>query len=195
MEKQPTYKAIIFDLGKVIWDYSFDLCFWNWGKAAGLDRTVVRKRFSFDETYGRFSEGQISEREYHAHVCELIGYKLTWEEFGQGWNSIYLDVFPGINRTLETLKKNYRLVALTNTNITHARRWREKFDDTVAHFEKIFCSFEIGARKPEKRAYDLVLNYLHIAPSEALFLDDKVGNVIGAEDAGIKGIRSEERRV
>jgi glucose-1-phosphatase len=182
------YKALIFDLGKVIFDYSFDLCFWNWGKFAGLERDVVRKRFEFDEAYGLFSKGDLTETEYAAHVSKLIGYELSQEQFETGWNSIYLDYFPGIVKLLRAVKKNYRIVCLSNTNVTHARVWRTKYEEAIVEFEKVFCSFEMRTRKPEAKAYTLVLDYLRLPAGEVIFLDDKPGNIIGASDVGIKGI-------
>ncbi|HLG04291.1 MAG TPA: HAD family phosphatase [Bacteroidia bacterium] len=182
------YKALIFDLGKVIFDYSFDLAFSSWGKTGGLDREVVRKRFAFDETYGRFSKGEVTPQEYCAHVSELTGIPLSQEEFEQGWNSIYLDIFPGINQLLKSLLKKYRLVSLTNTNSVHAKAWSVLYEEQLALFERIFCSFEIGTRKPEKMAYNIVLEYLRLPAEETLMLDDKPGNIMGAAGAGIKGI-------
>jgi putative hydrolase of the HAD superfamily len=182
------YKALIFDLGKVIFEVSFEMAYAYWGKTAGLDSETIRKRFHFDLQYDLFSENKITPEEYAKHVSELIGVQLSQEDFETGWNSIYLDAFPGIGNTLTKLKKNYRLVALTNTNIVHARVWPEKYANELQHFEKIFSSHETGTRKPEKKSYSVVLDYLKLAPGEVIFLDDTVPNVIGAEAAGIKGI-------
>ena len=182
------YKALIFDLGKVIFEVSFEMAYAYWGKVGGLDSETVRKRFHFDLQYDLFSENKISAGEYAKHVAELIEIPLSQEDFETGWNRIYLDAFPGIEKTLVKLKKNYRLVALTNTNSVHARVWPGKYADVLQHFEKIFSSHETGLRKPEKKAYTMVLDYLGLTAGEVIFLDDTIPNIIGAEEAGIKGI-------
>src|ERR1043166_737323 len=110
------YKALIFDLGKVIFEVSFEMAYAYWGKTAGLDSETIRKRFHFDLHYDLFSENKITPEEYAKHVSELIGVQLSQEDFETGWNRIYLDAFPGIGKTLAKLKAKYRLVALTNTN-------------------------------------------------------------------------------
>jgi epoxide hydrolase-like predicted phosphatase len=182
------YKALVFDLGKVIFEVTFEMAYAYWGNCAKIDSETIRKRFHFDLEYDLFSENKLSAEEYARHVSELIGVDLSQEDFETGWNRIYLDPFPGIEKTLVKLKKNYRLVALTNTNAVHARVWPEKYANELQHFEKIFSSHEMGTRKPEKKAYTMVLDYLQLAPSEVIFLDDTIPNVIGAEAAGIKGI-------
>jgi putative hydrolase of the HAD superfamily len=183
-----TYKALIFDLGKVIFEVTFEMAYAYWGSLAKLDSETVRKRFRFDEAYDLFSANELTEEEYAKHVSGLIGIELTVEDFAMGWNRIYLDAFPGIEKTLIKLKENYRLVALTNTNATHTRVWPAKYADALQHFEKIFSSHEIGIIKPETKSFTIVLDYLQLSPGETIFLDDTVANVIGAEQLGIKGI-------
>jgi epoxide hydrolase-like predicted phosphatase len=182
------YKALIFDLGKVIFEVTFEMAYTHWGKIGKLDSQEVRSRFRFDEAYDLFSENKMSSEDYAKHVSEMIEVKLTQEEFETGWNKIYLDEFPGIGKTLLELKKKYRLVALTNTNAVHAKVWPSKYADVLQHFEKIFSSHEMGTRKPEAKAYRLVLDYLQMLPEETIFLDDTISNIVGADDIGIKGI-------
>src|SRR6185503_4875821 len=106
------YKALIFDLGKVIFEVTFEMAYAYWGSLTKIDSEVIRKRFHFDEAYDLFSENKLTEEEYAKHVSGLIGIDLTVEQFSIGWNRIYLDEFPGIGKTLLKLKENYRLVAL-----------------------------------------------------------------------------------
>lgn len=182
------YKALIFDLGKVIFEVTFEMAYAYWGSLAKIDSETVRKRFRFDEAYDLFSENKMTEDEYARHVSGLIQIELTTEQFATGWNKIYLDEFPGIGKTLEKLKKNYRIVALTNTNPTHARVWPGKYADVLQHFEKIFSSHEMKTRKPEELAYRMVLDYLRLPAEETIFLDDTIENIVGADKLGIKGI-------
>lgn len=182
------YKALIFDLGKVIFEVTFEMAYAYWGSLAKTDSEIVRKRFRFDEAYDLFSANKLTEEEYAKHVSGLIQIELSVEQFATGWNKIYLDEFPGIGKTLKKLKENYRLVALTNTNATHARVWPEKYADLLQHFEKIFSSHEMGVIKPEPKSFTIVLDYLQLSPGETIFLDDTAANITGAEQLGIKGI-------
>ncbi len=103
-------------------------------------------------------------------------------------NDLYLVTYNDINNLLTTLKSNYKLVALTNTNAIHNKVWRVKYADSLLHFEKIFCSHEIGTRKPEKKSFKIVLDYLQCKPSQIVFLDDNADNIRGADELGIATI-------
>ncbi len=115
----------------------------------------------------------------------MFGAQLSDEDFDQGWNCIYLDVITGIELVLTELRKHVRLVVLTNTNGIHAPEWRARYSDVLTYFEKVFASHEIGARKPEPEAFQIVLDYLNVDPGKVVFFDDTPKNVQGAQAIGI----------
>jgi HAD superfamily hydrolase (TIGR01509 family) len=58
----------------------------------------------------------------------------------------------------------------------------------ICHFEKVFSSHEIHARKPEYEAYEIVLKYLGLEPEDVIFLDDNPEYVRAASRMNITGI-------
>lgn len=186
MEKQ--LQAIIFDLGKVVFDLSFDRVFQFWATASGKSFDHIKNRFRFDELSDQFERGDISAEQFRSEVSNRIEVKLSDEEFDKGWCDLYLDAYNGIDNLLAGLQKNFRLVALTNTNSIHEHVWKVKYAGTLHYFEKIFSSHEIRTRKPESKAYQVVLDYLHLKPQQTIFLDDNIDNIKGAEQLGIATI-------
>lgn len=182
-------KAIIFDLGKVIIDISFDRTREYWADASGLTFADVKERFLLDEVHDRFERNQISEAEFRDHVREQLGVSLSDEIINAGWNDLLLNIYDGVEELLSTLSKEYRLVILSNTNIIHERAWMQSAASALQYFEKIFCSNHIGARKPEPAAYQAVLDYLALPASETLFLDDRIENIEAARKMGIHAIQ------
>lgn len=185
---QSIYKGIIFDLGKVIFDYSFSRAYQFWATVSGKHLDDIKNKFLFDETFERFERGEISIEQFRATISKRLELNVTDEDFDNGWCKTFLDCYDGTNQLLADLKKHYRLVALTNTNILHERIWKEKFADTLTNFEKIFCSHLIGTRKPEEQSYKIVLEYLQLEPSETIFIDDNINNINGAKKLGITTI-------
>jgi len=182
------YRAIIFDLGNVVFNCSFDSVFNYWAKVSKYDESEIKKKFIFDERCHQFEKGEIEPTAFRKYISNKLGLKISNGEFDNGWNRIYLDLVPGIYQLLKDLKPNYGLVALTNTNEIHARKWKIKYTSVLSYFEKIFCSHEIRARKPEQKAYETVLNYLKLNSNGSIFLDDNSEFVKGASDIGIKSI-------
>lgn len=89
---------------------------------------------------------------------------------------------------LDGLKKHYRLVALTNTNIIHEKVWKPRFSEIMTSFEKVYSSPHMGCRKPDAEIYGMVLEDLGINASEALFMDDNKDNIDGARKVGIESV-------
>jgi putative hydrolase of the HAD superfamily len=183
-----TYEALIFDLGKVVFDLSFDQVFYHWATASGQEAAAIKSRFQFDELFDAFERDDVSADAFRTEVSRRLGFQLTDQAFDEGWCALYLDPYEGVNEVLSNLKNQYRLVALTNTNSIHAQVWKPKYQESLAHFDKVFSSHELGARKPEKQAYQSVLNYLGTKPERAIFLDDSPVNIEGAAQLGIKAI-------
>jgi epoxide hydrolase-like predicted phosphatase len=181
------HKTIIFDLGNVVFDISFESMYEYWARSLGCDERFVREKVYFDEEYKRFERGEISAEYYSNYIREKLEYRLTEEDFLVGWNSIYRESIPGIENLLKRLKEEgIQLSCLTNTNILHAEVWREVYRSQLEYFDMIFCSFEIGARKPERKVYETVLNSIGVEPECVLFIDDKEENVLGASDVGME---------
>lgn len=183
-----TYEALIFDLGKVVFDLSFDRIFHFWAVASGQKADAIKGKFQVDEFFDEFEKGNVSNEAFRAEVSKCLNLTLANEVFDEGWCSLYLDVYEGIDKLLSSLKKQYRLVALTNTNSIHERVWKIKYQESLSHFEKVFSSHDLRTRKPEKQAYLTVLDYLAIEPPRIVFLDDSYANAAGATQLGIKAI-------
>lgn len=183
-----TYKALIFDLGKVVFDLSFDNVFQFWASASGQQADAITGKFQFDDLFDEFERDEVSAKEFRSELSRRLGLKLTDNVFDAGWCSLYLATYAGIDELLSSLKEQYQLVALTNTNSIHAQVWKVKYRETLSHFDKVFCSHELQTRKPEKQAYQSVLSYLGTSPQQTIFLDDSRVNIVGAAALGIQTI-------
>lgn len=91
-------KAIVFDLGKVVFDISFDKVFQHWTRASGKDFSEIKKRFTFNEIFDNFEKDIISADEFRNKISKELNFKISDEEFDKGWCALYLDVYPGIDK-------------------------------------------------------------------------------------------------
>ncbi len=186
--KSSCLKAVIFDLGNVVIKIDFNRMFPHWSEASGMNISDLKSRFSFDETYNKFEKNEISPDTYRAYALDMMGIKISPDEFDRGFSDIYVEIVPGIEDILKKLLTETRIVALTNTNKIHALKWKAQFASILNYFEKIFCSHELQARKPESKAYLKALDYLVLNPKQVLFIDDNNENVQGAKMVGIQGL-------
>ena len=186
--KRVMYKALIFDLGNVIFQYTFETMFEIWARLYNVPIDKIRKQFKLDDMFEKFERGDISPNQFRTHISTELGFELTEHNFELGWNAIYLDKVNGIDQLLIELKKDYSLVALTNTNVIHSKIWPHKYSTTLQHFENVFSSCEHRARKPEPKAFEIVLSYLNVAPDQTIFLDDNMKYVETAKKIGMQAI-------
>ncbi|MFQ5752824.1 MAG: hypothetical protein ACE5HI_12580, partial [bacterium] len=62
------YKALIFDLGNVIFNVSFDGVFHYWAKVSKRDFNDIKRKFEFDTMLEQFERGEITPESYRSHV-------------------------------------------------------------------------------------------------------------------------------
>jgi len=183
-------KAVVFDLGNVVFHCHFEAVVDHWAEAAKLTRAQVLAGLEAygDEFHECFERGEMEAEEFYAHLSKAIGCALPHEEFETGWNNIYGAPCEGVADLILSLKKNYRVLALTNTNAVHAKVWPQRYEKELAGFERIFSSHEMRLRKPEPAIYARVLEYLQLRGEQVLFLDDREENIAGAARAGMRCI-------
>ena len=117
------YDAILFDLGQVIMRIDFNRVMERWAEYAGCDASQLHQRFSLDEPYMKHEVGLISHTEYFDSLRRSLQIDLTDDQFLDGWNRIFIEEMPGIDRLLSQLKHQVPVYAFSNTNLAHQAIW------------------------------------------------------------------------
>ncbi|NMB56748.1 HAD-IA family hydrolase [Candidatus Beckwithbacteria bacterium] len=81
----------------------------------------------------------------------------------------------------------YQLAMINNGTYVIFKKWIKKFT-LDKYFSLLLNSAQIGVRKPDKEIFLLACQKLEANPDECLFIDDSEKNVVGAQQAGLKGI-------
>lgn len=180
---------LLFDLGNVIIRYSLDKTFEYWAGLCGLKLELVRERFfeSLEDFYW-FERGDISDTRYFKLLNKLLGCQITEKDFVDGFNTMFIGLTDGIDELLARLKARYTLAALSNTNRVHERFFTQAYSKVLIHFDKLFLSHKIHARKPEPEAFQVVMSYYNLSPDKVIFLDDSADNIEAAARIGIKTV-------
>ena len=181
---------VIFDFGNVLiyWDPS----------------AVLVPRYS-QRTIDQFLDNDISGF-YDANDMmdggETAETAIDWmrETHGDKWADIlryYIDNFrdsltgivPGARVLVNDLKAaGIGVWGLSNWEKELFHIAEEQCDIIRALDGKLVSGF-VKLRKPHKEIYDAALKQFGITPDGALFIDDKAMNIVGANAAGIRGVR------
>lgn len=186
----PKVQALLFDLGGVVVSIDFRRAFQSWANAAGTDPGRIAARFAFDAAYEAHERGEIGAGEYFASLRSRLGIDLPDDAMREGWNAIFLDPVPGMADLLRSLSAQLPLSLFSNTNRTHHDFWRLRYEALLEPFTALYCSHELGRRKPDTEAFRTVAARIGRTPEEIAFFDDLEENVSGAQATGMRAFRA-----
>ena len=185
---QQTPRALLFDLGGVIMTLDWDRAFSHWATRSGVAAERLRSRYTFDAPYERHERGEIDEREYYASLRASLGIDLDDDAWATGWGAIFGGEISPTVELIERVKDRVPVYAFSNSNVAHQRVWSERFALALGHFRKVFVSSSLGARKPERAAFEMIGREIGVPLGDILFFDDTLENVEGARAAGLQAV-------
>jgi HAD superfamily hydrolase (TIGR01509 family) len=88
---------------------------------------------------------------------------------------------------LDRLADDYDAVLLSNVSYSRFDELEERYLKMMK-VKSIYTSCSLKMRKPQPGIYEYVLSKNKVKPKEALFVDNQIENVIGAEKVGITSV-------
>lgn len=180
--------TIIFDLGNVLIDwnprYVYRHIFDNDEKIDWFFATICTNEWNEMQDAGRSlqeatEELVVKHPEYEKEVRAFYG---RWEEMLGGAIQETVEIFQSLKR-----QNKFRFYALTNWSAETFPVALQRYD-FLKWFDGIVMSGEERTRKPFPDIYRILLNRYQVDPSRAIFIDDSLRNIKGAEVVGINGI-------
>jgi epoxide hydrolase-like predicted phosphatase len=191
----PPVRAVIFDFGGVFIDSPFTALV-EAASAQGLDPAVALEVVfgpydrDTDHPWHRLERGEIDLAAARSEIVAL-GVERTGREIepfdllaALAGGGIRTEV---VERCRDLRAGGRRTGLLTNNAAEFEEFWTpllplgELFDDVVD-------SSAVGLRKPDPRIYHLALERLGVTADETVFIDDALGNVVGARAVGIRAV-------
>ena len=187
-------KNIIFDLGGVLLNLNLNACIKAF-HALGFKQNIMdREQIFSHKIFSRFQNGDLNVEEFYSHLREIIGNpNVSDEKLKEAWNKMVEDIPAQNVAVLQKLKVNFNIYLFSNTNPIHVDKIENEFYQTYGFsfaslFTKVYYSHEIFNSKPRVSSYLKVVKDAGINASETLFVDDLEKNIIGAQNAGLKGL-------
>lgn len=173
-------RAVLLDLGGVVLGINVARVFRTWATRAGVAADYFERRWVMDEAYELHEVGAIDFAEYARRQGKYFGIDMPLTDWQDGWNAIWTEPYAEVVELLPRLAQRYDLFAFSNTNAVHAESFYSRYPKALAHFDRMFLSHEVGARKPNPAAFVQVCDQMNTHPREVLFIDDSAANVEGA---------------
>lgn len=180
------YSVIVFDLGMVLIPFDYEIAKNRLNKIEEkLGDNFLRFYKSNYELHRNFERGDISEDEFLFPILNSLGNKIDKKTFCDIFSKIFT-VNEDVTELLPELKKNYKLVLLSNTNSIHYEYGYKNYY-FLKHFDKLILSHEARAVKPEEKIYRTVEAFTNKPSNEHFFIDDIEEYVNGAKRCGWNG--------
>ena len=183
-------QAIIFDIGGVLSIYYDFETYFKWEQQLGLPKGELLKIIYDNPVSRQATLGKATVTD----VWEEAGKQLNMpsdelqklrEDIWNGyrWNTELLDF-------IRSLKPNYKTGILSDA-------WadaRESMGDVISEdlFDAIVFSAEEGVQKPDPVLFQRAIERLGVKAEEAILLDDREGNIQGAQEFGMHGVHFTE---
>ncbi len=148
----------------------------------------LKEAFRFDEAYQRHERGELSASDYFAHLATVLELSSDPALVAESWNAVFVGEVTDTLAMIAAARADFRCFALTNTNAAHQAAWVSRFPRVVGSFDGIFCSHEIGVRKPDRAAFEYVSRRTGVPLDAIVFFDDLLENVASARAAGLRAV-------
>jgi putative hydrolase of the HAD superfamily len=184
--------ALIFDFGNVVAHFDYRKACDHYGRRLGISADAFLERVrtaGFSELVKEYESGRIESTEFSSRVCALAGLDISHTEFAAAWADIFWLNEPIADLVAALRSLGYTLVLGSNTNDLHAAQFRGQFAETLAHFDTLVLSYEIGHIKPSADFYHACVRAAGAEPGSCIFIDDLAENVEGARAAGLRAVQ------
>jgi len=183
-------KNIVFDLGRVIynyWPYEYLL---NLGydekQADQLMKCIFDSSIWLDIDRGLYSVKDGIEKMCADFPAQAENIRRVLED---GWVDKVLTLMPqSLDFFYEIKNRGYKTYILSNFSADSFAHIRERDAFFFHETDGIVVSAYEKYIKPEPEIYRCLLNRYAILPEETLFIDDNAENIIAAKAMGINGI-------
>jgi putative hydrolase of the HAD superfamily len=193
MKSQKKIKNIIFDLGGVVLNINYKLTAEAFKELGIKNFDAVYSQAKQNNVFDSFETGALSATKFRSYLKQFIP-NTSDAELDLAWNKMLLDLPIARVELLKSLKDNYRIFLLSNTNEIHVQQFSTYVNEVYGEglfenlFENHYYSNEIELRKPTKEAFEYVVNQNSLKAKETLFIDDSIQHIEGAKQIGLNTI-------
>ena len=189
MKEKKTIKTIIFDLGGVLIDWNPEYLYLDIFEGDRVKMNAFFEHVCTMDWNENQDAGYPLAQATEDKIALFPEYETLIRIYYGRWEEMLGEAISGSVQVLKKLIDNpqFRVVALTNWSAETFPVALKRFD-FLHWFEGIVVSGTERTRKPYSEIYQITLDRFNIAASEALFIDDNLRNIKGAEALGLNVI-------
>lgn len=147
-------------------------------------RESVAQQFQTNAIFRAYEVGACTDASFLEELQRVFSLSGDPSELSALWQGWVKAPFPGTEVALSTLKDEFRVACLSNTNALHWA-YLKTLLDIDHYFEPALASHLLQAAKPDKNVFTETIERIGLEASEIWFFDDTPENVQAAQAFGI----------
>ncbi len=175
-------RTIFFDLGNVLIFFSHKKMCKQVAEYCGLELKQVDELLLGN--LDPYERGHLESQAVFDQVSALSKKKLDFDALMRAIGDIFEPNLPVIAIAQELKKRGHRLFLLSNTCDAHFSFAFSQFP-FLKDFDGYVLSYEVGARKPEKKIYEKALEIAGCGNTQCFYTDDILAYIEGARSLEI----------
>jgi len=181
-------KTILCDLGNVIVFVDHKKIAQGLVKFSNKGEKYIYNFFLNSKARKDFDKGKVTAKELFMNFKNNLGLKLNFNQFKKIWCYCFTAPNKDMEKLLHKLKKNYKLILLSNTDVVNFAYSKKKYR-ILDVFDELILSFRMGYSKPNPLVYLHAIKKAKTLPNKILYIDDIYNYVETAKSFGIKSIQ------
>ena len=177
--------VVLFDVGGVLVELNGVATVLGWVADRWTPVELWRK-WLHSPAVRAFETGRCDARTFASDLVNELELGVAPDLFLESFAGWPTGLYPGVRELVARIPSNVTRALLSNTNSLHWPRVEDEFG-LGAMFEHRFVSHLTGLIKPDRDAFEHVVNSLGCDAGSVFFLDDNLMNVEAARAAGMQG--------
>lgn len=181
-------KNIVFDMGKVLVDYSASLVCEHYIEDF-LDRERVCTAVFQSQEWVLMDMGLFTEEQALKHICGRLPERLHESAMLclRDWHIYNMQTMTEMDPLIRELKaKGYGVYICSNAQIRLLDIWKDLIPAAEC-FDGVLYSADVKCIKPQKEIYHHLFQRFDLKPEECFFIDDLDHNIAAARECGMDG--------
>ena len=188
-------KNLVFDFGGVLTTIDTSQAIARFRQLGLQDPEQYLNAYKQTGIFFQLENGDIDASAFIGELGRLCGRSISYDEALHAWMGFIIRVETELMEYLQTLRGDYRLCVLSNTN-PFLQGWArssaftdcgKSLDD---YFDELYLSYLMCCSKPAGTIYRKMLAQGNMKPEETLFVDDGARNIEAAAALGIKTLKA-----
>ncbi len=180
-------KAVVFDLGKVLLDFDYDIAVAKVQQHCRLTIAELRQLIDQSPLLHRYESNLVSTAQFFAEICAASGFSKGITEFRSMFSDIFSPIPPMIALHAQLRAQHIPTYIFSNTNEIAVEHIRNRFP-FFKEFDGHILSYEHQAMKPDPKLYEVVERYASHSGPDLLYIDDRGENILAGQQRGWRTI-------